>query len=176
MNKDTSSLSYWQIPTRLPPLVPLPETGSPAPHICREKMLGISACLTRESKNVSTELEGWKVLKSKTNKQTKNSGLIRKFLHRNQQIIQTRPLFMSKLNFWQAADESSRHNMPFKPQYLSFFCFCCFKKLLLLTTVNTSATKSLKHISIFNCSFQTQTHLQAETLTDIFCLEKALCH
>lgn len=29
-------------------------------------MLGIFACLTRESKNVSTELEGLKVLKNKT--------------------------------------------------------------------------------------------------------------
>jgi len=48
-------------------LVPLPETGSPAPHICKEKMLGIFACLTRESKNVSTELEGLKV-KRKTKK------------------------------------------------------------------------------------------------------------
>lgn len=32
--------------------------GRPAPHICIEKTLGILACATRESKNVTRELDG----------------------------------------------------------------------------------------------------------------------
>lgn len=59
LNKtDFSRLRGQRVRTRLPPLVPAPATGKPAPHVCMEKTLGIFACATRESKNVSRELEG----------------------------------------------------------------------------------------------------------------------